>query len=320
MQQFYGMVGFSKALVVANRLSSLSSLRKAHGMKDISAFNSRIADLRLRIESAGTFQEINDVVAGLTRIRYTDSATRSQDIPLPCAQSVQLRDIEVSLQEILSRIPQLGRLYQMTFGVEPRTDLITLETAYQDDEGFRIRIDDSQLLESRDSLRQIVNRWRSRFPFLRNWRLSSAQHRWGNSTIYFRNMGNTDIDEFSETYLSFENGMFEELPVPGDQNLRFSLLEGFHSMGGGFTTGEIHAISPVSNHYLSEFSLHYLGMFLLSSLVRYRPQSWARAISRSSIPGEPVDDKALSLIERFLDLNESAIPEMVVRILNPLED
>ena len=76
----------------------------------------------------------------------------------------------------------------------------------------------------------------------------------------------------------------------------------------------------ISEAYLSEFSVHYLGLFLLSSLVRYRPQAWAHAVSRSSFPGEPADDKSLSLIERFLDINQNEIPEMVVKVLNSNED
>jgi hypothetical protein len=208
----------------------------------------------------------------------------------------------------------------MTFGEEPMTDLISLESGYQDERDFRLRIDDPRLFGDRASLKQIVTRWRSRFPFLRIWRLNSAQHGWGNSIIFFRNVHNSNIDEFSEEYLGIDDGTFQERPVPGDQNERFSLEEGFHSVAGGYAGGAIYAISPIRDFYLSEFSIHYLGLFLLSSLMRYRPQIWTHAISRSIVPGEPADDKALSLIERFLDLNSGVVPEMVVRVLNPHED
>jgi YaaC-like Protein len=53
LQQFYGMVGFAKALIVSSSLNSLATLRPAHGLTDISAGNSRISDLRLRIERTG---------------------------------------------------------------------------------------------------------------------------------------------------------------------------------------------------------------------------------------------------------------------------
>jgi hypothetical protein len=320
MLQFYGMVGFSKALVVASRNCSLSTLRPAHGLKDISAGNSRIADLRLRIETAGTFQEFNDVVAALARISYFDNTTRRRAIYLPSASSTELTDIELSLKEILSRVPGLESLFRMTFGEDPQAEVISLETAYQNEVDFRISIYDPQLLADRESLKEIVGRWRSRFPFLKIWRLTSAQQAWGYSTVYFRNMHNSNIDEFSEEYLTFESGSFQERPVSGDQNELFPLEEGLHSVAGAFTGSFPYAISPVTNLYLSEFSIQYLGLFLLSSLVRYRPQTWTHAISRSVTAEEPADDRALSLIGRFLDINTNVIPEMVVKILNPYED
>lgn len=108
--------------------------------------------------------------------------------------------------------------------------------------------------------------------------------------------------------------------MPGDRNELFPLQEGLDPLAGGFGEGQAHAISPVLNHCVSEFALQYMGLFLLSSLVRYRPQIWMHAISHSIVPGELADDKALSLVERFLNLNRCAVPEMVIKVLNPHED
>ncbi len=320
LQQFYGIVNFAKALVVASRLSTLATLRPSHGLTDISAGNSRIADLRLRIDKVGTFQEFNDVVAPFSRLCYIDNATRWRTVALPSSTSAPLSSVELSLTDILSRIPRLESLFQLTFGEEARTGIINLETPYQDDQGFQIRIGDPQLFSDRDTLKLIVDRWRSRFPFLNIWRLQAAQHGWGNSIIYFRNMHKNNIDEFSDAYLGYQNGTFQELPVPGDTNSRFALENGFYSLAGGWLGGPIYAVSPIANLYISEFSIQYMGLFLLSSLVRYRPQTWVHAISRSSSQTEPADDRSLSLIERFLDLNQAEIPDMVVTILNPHED
>jgi hypothetical protein len=239
---------------------------------------------------------------------------------LPSTNSAALRGVELSLKEILGRIPRLESLYELTFGEEAQAKIISLETAYQDDADFRIRIDDSQLFADRESLKQIVDRWRARFPFLKIWRLTSGQHGYGNSIIYFRNVHNLNIDEFSEGYLDYQNGSFQELAISDDANVRFSLEEGFHSVAGSYTGGGTYAVSPIGGSSVSEFSIQYLGLFLLSSLMRYRPQIWTHAISRSIVPGEPADDRALSLIERFLDLNQMEIPEMIVTVLNPYED
>jgi hypothetical protein len=75
-------------------------------------------------------------------------------------------------------------------------------------------------------------------------------------------------------------------------------------------------MSPIEGTF-SEFSLEYLALFLLSSLVRYRPQFRAHAIARSAFEGKPADDRMLSLIENFLDVNRSSIPELVVGIQSP---
>jgi hypothetical protein len=316
LQLFYGMVGFSKALVVAHQGRSLSTLTQKHGLKDISAHNSRIAELRIRIGNAGTFQDFNDVVAGLSLLHYTDNYSKPCTVLLPSAKSEQLHDAEMSLQEILSRIPRLESLYKMTFAEEPETAYIGLATDYPNDTKFLVYVGDSELFTDRESLRLIVSRWRAKFPFLRNWRLASAQRAYNRTELKFRNTSNSGIDEFSETYLVNEDGNFES-PTPIDeQDAPFPLETGLDPLGERGT----YAISPIRGRYISEFSFHYLGLFLLSSLVRYRPQTWMHAISRSALQQAPVDDQALSIIEQFLDLNSSVIPGMVVTVLNPHED
>ena len=320
LQLFYGMVGFSKALVVARHLRPLSTLRHAHGLKDISAANSRIADLQLRIEQAGTFQEINDIFSELTRVCYIDNSTRYRTIPLPSAKSDELRGIDLSLREILGRVPGLESLYRMTFGEDAQTDAIYFQNAFRNEEDFQIRIDDPQLFTDRDSLKQVVNRWRTKFPFLKKWRLESAEHSYGNSVIYFRNTYTSNIDEFCETYLAPQNGAFRASDPSGSTTERFPPKEGLHPQAGDYPGDVFQPICPVGESYLPKFLFHYLALFLLSSLMRYRPQTWTHAISRSVSSGEPPDDKALSLIERFLDLNRRLIPETVVTVLNPYED
>jgi len=205
----------------------------------------------------------------------------------------------------------------MTFAEDARTSAIGLNTNYVDDDRFYIQIEDPELFSDRESLKKMVNRWRARFPLLETWRLGSARHSYGHSLLFFLNTRHSDIDEFSETCLVDEDGAFNA-PEPSAQDVPFPLAEGFHPVGG--FTGGIYAISPVAGAYLSEFSFHYLALFLLSSLVRYRPQIWMQAISRSVTSDTPADDRALSLIERFLDLNVSEIPKMVVTVLNPYED
>src|SRR5258705_9649435 len=62
LQQFYGMAGVAKALILGRRVARLATLRQAHGLSDISPSNCRIADLTVRIRDSGVFQDFNDVV------------------------------------------------------------------------------------------------------------------------------------------------------------------------------------------------------------------------------------------------------------------
>jgi hypothetical protein len=319
LQQFYGMVGFARALVIAQSLQSLSTLKPSHGIRDVSAGDSRIADLRVHVDRAGTFQEFNDVVAPLTRLCYIDASTNNRTVSLPSSDSSKLYSMELSLREIFSRIPELGPLYRMTFGDDPETETIMVQHSLQQEEEFRIRIDEKELFSTSESLRVIVTRLRDKFTFLNQWRLSSAQHGWGKSIIYFRSVGKTDVDEFSEPYMFFSDGNYEERPVPNDNNKSFSIATALHPLAGGFSS-PTSVISPINDLHVSEFSFQYLALYLLSSLARYRPQIWTHAISRSTFQEVVPDDKALSLIEEFLAMNSIILPNVVATILNPYED
>jgi len=204
----------------------------------------------------------------------------------------------------------------MTFGEEANTTYLGVSTVYREEGGFSVDVADAELFRDRESLKAIVVRWRERFPFLRNWRFVSGYHRYGRSNLQFRNVSPPDTDEFSETSLLVdEDNDFHSAESP-DPRVYVAVEKAFSPT----SDDGLYAVSPVSGQYVSEFSLHYMGMFLLSSLVRYRPQTWMHAISRSVVVDTPADDQSLSLIERFLDINASAIPEMVVSVLNPRED
>lgn len=320
LQLFYGMVGFAKALIIARRLASLSTLRHAHGISDVSKGNSRIAELRVKIGEAGTFQEFNDVVADLTRLCYYGESTSPRAVYLPSVKSNRLAGIELSLRDILSRVPGLESLFRITFDEDARTGPISVQNHFHDSDYWELRIDDPMLFRDRESLKTIVERWRVRFPFLNTWCLVSAQHAWGYSVIQFGNISNTGIDEFGEDFLVGEGDHYVAKSPKERRSDRFLFSERLPPLGGGYAEGNAYAISPVNGSYLSEFSLHYLGLFLLSSLVRYRPQTWVHAISRTGISEAPADDQAVSLVERFLDLNSADFPSLIVTVLNPHED
>jgi len=110
-----------------------------------------IRPLQQCIDSAGTFQEFNDVVARLTRLCCIDNATENCAVILPSASTSTLHGTELSLSEILSRIPELESLYRMTFGSDPNTQAISVELSFQKDDEVRIRIDDKEPFGDRES-------------------------------------------------------------------------------------------------------------------------------------------------------------------------
>lgn len=318
LQLFYGMVGFAKALIMASGSRSLATLKPSHGITDMSAATSRIADLRLKIGGSGTFQEFNDVAAKLSRVCYMDFVVhQGRSVYLSTTESDRLDGVSLSLQEILGRIPGLEKIYRMTFGEDALAAIMGLQPLHQSSDCFHIQMQEHAIFNDRESLKQIVERLRKRFPVLKRWRLTQAQYSWGDTTVCFENLPVENLDEFSEGYAICADGIFQHAPT--DTAQRFGIKEGLDS-AAGYVSGGTYLISPIQDVQLSEFSLQYLALFLLSSLVRYRPQIWAHAIARSAFADKPADDKMLSLIEKFLETNRDSIPELVVHVLNPSED
>jgi len=91
-------------------------------------------------------------------------------------------------------------------------------------------------------------------------------------------------------------------------------------MVGGFLDRNTYVVESRDGLNPAEFSLHLMVLFALSSLVRYRPDIWVHAISRSASSDQPADDQAIALIERFLDTHATIAPEFVVTALSPSGD
>jgi hypothetical protein len=106
----------------------------------------RIADLRLKIVGDGTFQELNEVAAKLTRVCYMDfRVNEGRTVYLTAAESSQLSGISLSLREILSRVPGLDALYKMTFGADALAGSMMLETPRTSSDCFQIQVQDHEI-------------------------------------------------------------------------------------------------------------------------------------------------------------------------------
>lgn len=180
---------------------------------------------------------------------------------------------------------------------------------------MRLRIVDDHLFTNKQSLLEMIDKWRARFPFLDQWCFCEANHAWDKSLITFRNIPKPPIGEFADQIMAKVGNDFKIEPeAPASDQIPFTSI--LPALAGGITKKTETAMQPYDGVLLSEFSTQFMGCFLLSSLVRYRPQIWQKAISRSVSENSPADDSALALIEQFNDVVLSSFPELVVHAID----
>jgi YaaC-like protein len=309
LQIYYGVVGFAKAVVLAIKVAQVDTLVQSHGLSDITAQNSKIEDLAVKVLQAGTFQEFNNVVAPLGRFSFY-VAQKTEWIAKPFDSADKLADRKIAIRDIFARIPDLQELYEKTFRAPSQTCLINLNH----NSGFiELRIDDPEHFTSRESLTGLVKKWRGRFRFLEKWRFLRAVIAWDNSILWFCNAAKEGIDEFSEEHLSERHGEFHAEPESEiHRATRLDLRDLVPPLSEQSPKTMPYAIEPYNGVHLSEEALWFLASYLLSTLVRYRPQIWQHAISRSFSADAPADDRCLALVEKLLDVVLSGFPSMVV--------
>jgi hypothetical protein len=335
---YYGMVGFAKALVLATHVRRHSTLAKSHGLRDVSEANSSIgqlatvvgegdendaegqgdvdiSQLTLDVRGVGTFQQFNDVAKRLHRFRYNDDRGSVTTLTfVDAASSDELSNMRLTLKDILSRIPGLQVLYTDTFNEPAATMPMTLNP--YGDGVFTVELVTKDRFSDLESLNALVARAREQWAFLKKWRLDSADVNWGTGNLRFANSADNATDELPANGMSRDGIRFSNKHA---ENF-FPLARGDLPILTGGYGGPQQACLPIGDKHIAELSLHFLGLFLLSTLARYRPATWRHAVSRTALSQVPADDRALALIERFLDINAHAIPMFMVYVLNPNED
>jgi hypothetical protein len=318
LQIYYGVVAFAQAVIVATKHGSLSTLARAHGLTDITQDDAGIEDLALRVEKSGTFQEFNDAIAPLGRIWYYDNyMPHWHDKPFDIAAGLSTQ--RIAIKEILARTPGLSGKFSQTFGSPSKAIPIILNFGTPNIGRCTLRVDDPFLFTDRGSLIAFIKRLRSEYPFLERWRFTEALHAWGNSIITFDNAGGRADDDLLEGNLiqANDNGFAASRVLMGGDPSVVPAADILVPLSGGYVgSAQTYAMQPINNVKLHEYALQFLGTFLLSSLVRYKPQIWQNAISRSVTAESAADDRALSLIEKFLDDTLSGFPDMVVHVID----
>lgn len=272
-----------------------NSLAQSHGLRDISSSNSTLESHTIKIQNRGTFQEFNNAICQLESINYFGDENEHQKIYKATCASNEISDKELTLKEIFSRIPSLSKIYQKTFNEESNCLLFSF---FNRDSGLvDLRIDLPDYFHDRNSLKEMVLTLRSKYPFLNNWLLSSAQRCWGNSTLIFSNAEFENINEFDESVLIERDGAFDR-NTGNFRIIPFDTL--LPPLAGGVLHNHPNYIKPIDNYDLSEYTIIYMGSFLLSSLVRYRPEVWVHSIKGRKTEQRGYDDHCMAMIERFL--------------------
>ena len=321
--QFYGALGFAKAIVLGHQLRAMATMSKGHGLRDVSTPGARITELAARVENQGTFAEFNDSMAALNRVRYIDAETHPASAAVEAAPTATISAHTLTLRDVLSRTPGLSKLYRSTFSEPSLSESLDVLYYSRHDDYWTIRLVDDERFDSRDSLKAIVIRWRDRFPYLEKWRVIEASPAWGASYITLANLDRSEIDDLdAENLVENEPSHYTSAArgAPPANLARLPLAHSLPGVGSGPSGEGLFAIAPVGTAYLSEFSLAYVGLFLLSSLVRYRPDTWTHSLSRTALQDRPVDDQAIALVHAFLEQSQTIFPSLVVRTLNPSED
>lgn len=310
---FYGIVGFSKGIILGRNFKKIEALPQSHGLSDVSPSNARLEDLELKVATKGTFQVFNDVITEFDGVQIYIKTMPSY-ISTPSSKAKKLNGMKISLKSILSRMPGLEEEYSDTFRNMPSVwpCIIHAHNGY-----VTIRIDDTRIFTDKKSLFELVEKWRRKYPFLNDWCLVHGSRAWGKSVIEFANINRAHVKEDDESFLvEIENGFDAEREVMLNEK-KFPRVELrkllSHPFSGGLGASHPHLIERLEKVQISELSLQYMGMFLLSSLVRYRPQTWINSITRLSTKAVGPDDNALALLELFLERVMTTFPEYIAK-------
>lgn len=274
----------------------LCTLTQSHGLTDVSPQDTTLEKLRLKFERDGTFQHFNGAVAPLGRISYFEhSMPKWFSQSFDTAETLEGKSLDI--KAILSRIPGLETNYERTFSAPANTtpfDIYFDHTVT----GVELRIDDPEHFTDKASLIDRVAKWRTRWPFLHDWCFLHAEHAWGYAILIFTNVDKSGFDEFGADFSSTGTHGYNYRNDVGKLP-RTEFLKIIPPLSGGLGGPAKYAIQPFGGKHLSELSWQFLGSFLLSTLVRYRPQVWQHAVSRSVSSERPADDRSLALLEQF---------------------
>lgn len=318
---FYGMMGFAKAITMARTLKNIETLPQKHGLQDVSPIEITLDSLVLKVTDSGMFTNMNDSVMNLEKF-IVHIGSEVSYIRSSTDQTQAFQSSMFTLREILSRIYSIREHYFDTYNENAKVVGCSHFTSQKVESHQSLSFDvfTEGVFKTKEDLFRIVRDLRIRFYSLNNWTFENASWAGGFTSIKFTNRKCADensvdsSDVMAELLSEHPYGFAAkhcDKPIFDDD-----ILSKTQPIAGGVSSNKnTHIIESFNGMFLSELALFYMGMFLLSSLVRYRPDIWSNVLSRRAVSNRPVDDKALSLIEHFIETSLSTFPQHVVAII-----
>lgn len=311
---YYGAASFAKALVLAKNFCQIGDIASGHGISCSPGHGDKVGTYVAQAKGLGLFQQFNDVVANLNRVHYF-KASNSRYHYSSTSLAAQQTNLSITLQEILSRVPEISKTYELCVGEPARLLHFQFNAPFSEGDTYEIRVDLPESFSGRPGLAAHVKKIRERAPFLSAWRVGEASHAWDKSIVLFHNYAGAqspaEIDQLvesdDETAYQIGNAVQGALE-------HFDALKSLPPLAGGYD-GHPSYIETVSGFHLSEYANSLLGLLTLSSLVRYQPHVWTSAIHRRRFGDRAIDDQLLPAIEEFLDQATKAFPKLVTDVL-----
>lgn len=272
---YYGMVGLAKILILSGdnafTLSALDSGNDAHGSHGLTVKPGRGNTLDQQIrDGSGIFDEFCYVAS--------DSSSRNGsglfNLMRSCYASTEItKRTRISIKELLARIPELYKQYIAQFGEASKTWGCSASFEALGNPIQRIVFEDwfyvTQRGNQQESYRETIERV---FPDV-----TSLYRQEGQEDMFVLNSPATSVDDY--IFVS-------------------DLL-----------TLEHYAIARFNNFSLTDIDIHFLFMFMLSNLVRYRQDKWAKLLNR-------VDNGEYYLVEQFISVAETKFPLLILQELD----
>lgn len=311
----YGVIAMGKAVAACRSLRPLHTFARSHGLTDTSDTGARLADLKLRVEGGGSFQEFSDSVRSLDSVTYFGSNSEYLLKFVESSEANALVGKTITFDELFSRMPDQVDLYVRTFKREANVLNCQLMESREHSGGELTVYVKGYTMIDRPALKAIVDGLRERFAFLNRWILSDALCAYGDLRLIFASVDELEVGDTDEPALQWQEraGQFKRnAPMP---KLKAWQDNPPPTSGSLANSAGSPVIRPVQDIQLTSYAIMYMAAFMLGSLVRYRPETWVHALAGRVTRERSLDDQAVALVEEYLAFVLNHFPTVAVNAI-----